>query len=130
MNLELDVQNVLEAAQLAAYQKVAPQYEKGVFTVIRRLDSDALQTLQGAVGMSRTDLLFESWAPTQQAAAAQREAVRGALESATTSLPYTFELASGESGYDAENDRHMEPCAYSFWHETDETSVFVSIVPS
>ena len=118
MNLELDVQTVLTTASLTAYQKVAPQYEKGVFTVIRRLDSDALQTLQGAVGVSRSDLVFESWAPTQSEAATQREAVRTAIEAASTSLPHSFELASGESGYDAENDRHMEPCAYSFWHDT------------
>lgn len=117
MSIETDIDAVLKMSNLQAYYKAAPQYAQAPFTVFRRVESDPLQTLSGPSGWRRSDFSFESWAPTQLAAGAQRDAVAAAIVDNATSLPTAFELPSGESGFDPETNQHMEPCAFSFWHE-------------
>lgn len=114
MTIEADIDAALAGTGgVQCYHKAAPQAAVQPYTVYRAIEDEPLNVLSGYSGITRTDFLFESWAQTQAAANAQRDAVAAVLNAASLN---SYQLPGGESAFDEQTNSHMAPCAFSFWH--------------
>lgn len=97
------------------YPKAAPQDTAMPFVIYKRTSYEPIMQLTGPEGTAKSVYVFESWGATQSSAGTTRAAVEAAINAAYATLGGYAE-DPGESAFDPENDAHMEPCAFSFWH--------------